>query len=1457
MTEDESGAILVESGIPGHLAYVPDAWGTVRALGIDKYPGEMAIVRELVQNADDAFDRATNKFPTYVKFSLGDDELVMEHNGMAFSKPPEDLLRKGALTDDEEEELSGYDFARISRIGVGKTDEEMTGKFGTGFTSVFHITDNPRIESNGWDFEIRIGKDPLVREILDDGLTRIRLPYRHVHTQTSSRIGAEVFDEEKRDRFREQILSESYRMMFFLKNIERIEVVEDQKPLFCVKRTARRKKTEIADISCKDVTIMAQEFEGRECRESQEKWWIYSRREIPIPSRFDELGLEADQEVWVAISKGAREIGDKLGVRNHSYFTFPIKETRFRFKYNASRFFTTTDRSEFIIKEGLKNDWNEWQIENLACLLTRVVSDLVLRGKRPDLVYMILPHRHQYNHPYDKHLLDAFRQTVMKENLSIFFTSRAEWVGPKGTYIGDQRLERVLPRRKYRHFVDQRFTGEYGDVCEYYGATRVSYRDLITYLERNQHTEDFERRFDTTLTRQKTERLRKMLEYLESSHLDTEDIERLKTIDFILTEASTLRSADYRVYFPSGEDMPLINPDDIVHHSIYTSNSAESFLRHSLGIKKMDLRDLILDSFLRRLDQYDEKQKLDFVTYLARHAGQVGKSKGTLDELMNNAWKALKVEENNREDRGIYFPGGELERVFGDRLNYLSHEYEGRLAGETRSWKHLFKEIGVREIPPTTAIVRLAVDTSNGGFSDESAHDATRLFEFVSRNLEAFSEEERVELKELNNYQWIPCETKSLDFPDATYVDKGIKHLVGGRRSFTLLSVDNDDPLVQLLEMPTEPIVDDVVDYLLDHCSEINRNADRQVDHRIYKYLDAHAEALNGGLAGRMRQNRTVWHAGRLWYPRNVLLKSHAREFGPSGEVRAYVPKLNGLKDLCSRLHIREDPKVPDDYVAFLLDVSERADRIEVGKWKRYVKNAQERLAYGQHPLSEEQKQALSESRIVVVDSDLKCPRECFLVRETDRFYKERMERSGLASVPFVVEKDPKKEKFFLSIGMNEIYDCIVQKRADGGESRASASWDKRLSSLVPWIHGYGYYRLGDDGLLDLGVLEGLGAFQVHKLRVSYGIVQEGRLRMGSPIEDICCLENSTNGRHVLSLDASFDDSNNEHLLLLSALLSPVIPPLTGVTRVDWIMLMSQYFRFGQISGITRYYTAEPQPPMADREEEETAAEVNSKRHVVDKDESREARGMPVEQEATDRETGPRSVLRAGAWAQDGIAPPKAAASRSAGDRLMRGTGAWQPDCSPEGAEVAWVAFQGAPTVESTSRGVRQESDRSRVTQGGNRLRSEESLTREDLSRIGRWGERYVVRCLESRMGKRYPEASVEDTPEGFQVCLGGRILANVRWLNKSADTGKGCDIEVLEGDTKDFIEVKCTTADDRDWFEVTRAQWRLAQEARQRFHVYLVRRAGSARPQVQDIEDPTELWRQGLLQAQPVRIML
>jgi len=1182
-----------------NLAYTPNAFGTVRALGINQYPGEMAIVRELVQNADDAFDRDANIFPSYIKFVIEDEELVIEHDGKPFSRPPQHLLEKSPLTDAEDKELAGYDFYRICKIGLGKTDERMTGKFGTGFTASFHITDTPRIESNGWDFEIHIAKEPTIREIRSSRLTLIHLPYRSTTTPSSMKIGAEIFDIDKLRRFEEQILVECYKIIFFLKHIKTIKVVKGKDILYVVKKTERKMKSGVKNLVYMNVTISVQNFQDKNWIDPKEKWLFYSLENISIPSQFKALRLKMKQKVAIALPAARSTFGEKYKVPNYSYFTFPVKETGFHFKYNASRLFTTTGRTEFISKEGLPNAWNKWQIDNVVLLFTKIVSHFIRMKRSPEFLYGLLPHPHGYSHEYDKYLIDRLRERILTHNITVFNTTKGKWVGPKGTYLGDKRLEQILPKSEYRHFMDVTLMKKHKDVIGFYGATILSPKDLIDYLEKKQKTEQFESRFGRNPKRGQAHKLRLALEYLASSGLDPTETERLRHINFILTEDNTLRSADYRVYFPTDQSMPLINPDDIVHRSMYSSVESRLFLERRLKITRIGLHDLITDSFLRRLKDYTDKQKFEFVLYIVKRRKEVTRNKETLNRLASQLKGFLKLEINSSEDTEIFFDSRELRHIFHTKLNYLSAEYEHALAKNSQRWRLFFRSIGVREIPARSKIVVIAFDIAGQGFSQDNALRAERLFRFIGKNFKKISTANKWDFRELSVIQWMPTTNNHLDYPNRIYVDKKLSCLVGYRPSFLSFHVTKGNPLVESLNMHVRPVIADVVNHLMDHRAISSTDRDKKVDPRIYEYLNQNANLIGSDQADKLRNNRIIWFAGKLWHPRKSFSKDHRGEFGPNGEIRAYIHRvrLKDLTELCSLLGVESEPKVPGDYVDFLVDVSELAGKIDITKWKKYLWNAHEKIAQSEYPLSEDQKIRLASKKVIVHDSNLMLPNECYLVRKSDKMYIDRIQRSGISDVAFVLENDPKRERFYLSIGMNEVYDSILQRREDDNPAEACLKWKSNLEHLIPWLNGYAYHQFGEEGLPKLDKLESIEVEQVSGLKVVYGVDYKGNTIEGNPIEDFCCVAPDQDGKSILYLDKSFDETNNEQVSFLSELLATLISSRGDINRINWVVLMMQYFRFGEISGISAYYPGkeeikkEPGTPPVEPADMETEPE--------------------------------------------------------------------------------------------------------------------------------------------------------------------------------------------------------------------------------------------------------------------------
>src|SRR6478735_11617293 len=95
-------------------------YGYLRSVSISGYRGPASLLKELIQNADDA-----RSFE--LEFELHNDTLIVRNDSQFTEK----------------------DFLNIKSIAAGgkRSDSDATGTWGTGFTSVFQLTDNPEIRS--------------------------------------------------------------------------------------------------------------------------------------------------------------------------------------------------------------------------------------------------------------------------------------------------------------------------------------------------------------------------------------------------------------------------------------------------------------------------------------------------------------------------------------------------------------------------------------------------------------------------------------------------------------------------------------------------------------------------------------------------------------------------------------------------------------------------------------------------------------------------------------------------------------------------------------------------------------------------------------------------------------------------------------------------------------------------------------------------------------------------------------------------------------------------------------------------------------------------------------------------------------------------------------------------------------------------------------------------------------
>jgi len=203
----------------------------------------------------------------------------------------------------------------------------------------------------------------------------------------------------------------------------------------------------------------------------------------------------------------------------------------------------------------------------------------------------------------------------------------------------------------------------------------------------------------------------------------------------------------------------------------------------------------------------------------------------------------------------------------------------------------------------------------------------------------------------------------------------------------------------------------------------------------------------------------------------------------------------------------------------------------------------------------------------------------------------------------------------------------------------------------------------------------------------------------------------------------------------------------------------------------------------------------------------------------------------------------------------------WAPECTPEQADLENEEYV---PKEKAQRLLARDAEGGTDLAIGDKTASpvQEKKELDVLSQkakyaIGRWGEEYALRCLKEEKTKEHQTGILAETERGFTIKKDGQTVVEVTWLNKYEDCGRGYDIELVENGLMYYIEVKSTKTDAKDWFDLSRDQWELMNEKKERFFVYRVYNSGTKLARYVRIRNPAQLWQEGRIAAYPVRIQL
>ncbi len=407
-------------------SYGVDLPGAIHTL-LQGYSGGISIVREMTQNADDP----PGDDDRWLEFHFNPDALIIR-NSTRFHSDPDDPRKD--------------DFKRITRVASGNKAFEhnkTTGAFGVGFVSVYQLTDNPILRSNGREvrFLPEDGKAPTTSSPITD-YTEFELPYRRAATKFGDRIGMPVIDDHWIESLLEHELPrELPYLLFFLRRLNRITIFRDNKCFYEVRRTmTSHTLAALAPGQPQSLTITA----INRGEETAYCWLRFTGCVQGTPPPRPDGHPAKDGTVHLAIPEYQ---GNMPEGRLFNYLPTDIK-TELPFQINGD-FYPSTDRKR--IDDGHENhrEWNQRVLKALGDCLADALPFLLNHFKDAPLqLYKRLPIRKVdalVDGPIRQRFFEAARPLAIYYTYEGWHTAqKARWVNSKLRPVLSKEVEPCL-----------------------------------------------------------------------------------------------------------------------------------------------------------------------------------------------------------------------------------------------------------------------------------------------------------------------------------------------------------------------------------------------------------------------------------------------------------------------------------------------------------------------------------------------------------------------------------------------------------------------------------------------------------------------------------------------------------------------------------------------------------------------------------------------------------------------------------------------------------------------------------------------------------------------------------------------------------------------------------------------------------------------------------------------------
>jgi hypothetical protein len=1424
---------------------------TLEQLSEDLYSKETHFILELIQNADD--NNYDDGVVPSLKFTIDNEKILIQNNEKGFT---EDNVR--------------------SVCDVGKSTKSKRlgyiGEKGIGFKSVFRISNTPQIFSNGFQFKFKrkdeqdklgfvvpywIEETP---EFVDKKLTNIVLPLRE-----------EVREELSKFNEIEPTL------LLFLRKLKVIEI-----------HNITEGKINIVERKEKDGKVEITHSKGKE-------YYKLIRKTLTVPRDIQEQEEKRKgvEETILILAFPLTLDGLADATKEQKIFAYlPTRNYGFKFIIQAD--FLLPSSREDIHKD---KSWNNWLRDNIASVFLESVDEFKQDEKLKTTYYNYIPLANEVTDEFFSSVVNQIHNKLRE--YECILTESDNWCKPQEVFRANKEIRELIPNDDLKKFFDKEYISSYIKANKpILDALKVPEFEFSHLAECLQKTE--------WLKQQSDEWFIKLYSYLSSRNLGEKKLRELKELKILRLENNELASTiEKPVFFPLDKkgDYGFEKELRIIKRTICEPKDREK--KEAVGefLKKIGVQDAspyeIIESHILPIyesgdDSSNWKSKdVGYIRYIKDNLQNYEKESDKRLNANKNSWrkkdplgrlkKSLYIRINKTVDgtndydhpENIYLPkiyGNEndLESLFDgiEGISFLHREYiediikkyrlekrkvkkskvdiQKKRETEIKEWRDFFVKLGVNEIPRINIKEETKTHWTHLGSKYEqnvesySSPDICNVLEKKDRERNKklliilykywnhyskftkwidyyFYYTWHSDVKEadwfqfLTNNRLIPTSLNTLEKPSEVFLDKPeIKELLGDSVPYLAVEIKNED-FIESLGINTEANVKGVLNYLKILTQQ--RCEDKTAFTKLYEFLNKSYENNKDIIDTAFSSNRIIYLPGTAqsyFTSQEVLWKDVSDIFGENrGYLEKHYPKLKSF--FVGNLGVSEKPK-PKDYANVLIDITQKG-KVEENDEKIILKIYKELDYYlnaenNEHLISEEEWWADFIRRAIFwTDKEefWKNDNDVF-VNDNQELYKLFKDNPKISFLKLPKNYHPQIQHFIKEAHISYLSKAVKMELVSKERPEIEQDLTQQIQCFVPYILRYlyqsaysDYERLKKDGTLSQ--LKNLTCYSLESLEVKYSVGSEFVFdKRGSLLY---------NGNLYIQKDKLED---TDHLAI-------ELSKLFGEIRGFDDFLISLFYR-------------------------KTDAEIEN---VL--------RAKGIQQLPEEESSGIAGTSKDGEKRNQESTPPTGPTGTSIIGQSPENEKGWEPDQKPDEVPTQVEEMPpteplgGAPPGDQGEQGDKPPKPRREPPEGG--------LSQKDKEKIGRWGERYALKCLKEILSAKYRGGKMEETSDGFTIRLDERLIVEVHWLNATDDKGEGYDIVKVENDTEEYIEVKSTKTDTKDWFEVSGKQWELMKQEGDKFHIYRVYNAGTKDAKLFDIRDPYKKWLEGQLNASPIRIQI